>query len=413
MSMSALSRTRYRNEPAFAEAVAAHPDFPRLIALKIDVQRRGVHYSPSVFKALDPGRHQLYAWGGVNYPHSLLLRDGTTILAYPQPEERDPYRVEHSEGRFVLLDEGEIIEEVEIWPKPRYYDKKTRSGLPMKEVVSARPQRLDIFASAFCHFAHAEDRGCKFCPLPAHHRELRMIHDLPTRLKASDVKECIAEALKEPGRFANIHITGGSVVKGKEVLDAELTYYIGLLKRIGELFATPRFPSQLLATAYNEKQLTKLREETGLGSFTADIEVLDEEKFNWICPGKAHWIGYREWKRRLVDAVGVFGRSNVGTGIVGGVETAPPHGFRSESDALKATLAEAETLAESGVATVHTVWVPQKGSEFHELRAPSLDYFIRLAKGLQALRVKHRLSVDFDDYRRCGNHPDSDLARLQ
>ncbi|MFT4080593.1 radical SAM protein [Rhodomicrobium sp.] len=407
------TRNRYRNEPAFDEVVAAHPDFPRLIALKIDVQRRGVLYTESAFRAVDPERHQLYTWGGVHYPHSLLLRDGTTVLANPQPEERDPYRVEYSEGRFVLVDEGEIIEEVEIWPRPRYYDKKTSSGLLMKEVVSARPQRLDIFASAFCHFAHAEDNGCKFCPLPAHHRQLRETYDLPTRLRAHDVKECIAEALKEPGRFTNIHITGGSVVKGKEILDAELSYYIDLLKHIGELFSTPRFPSQLLATAYNEKQLARLREETGLGSFTADIEVLNEEKFNWICPGKAHWIGYREWKRRLVDAVGVFGRGNVGTGIVGGVETAPPHGFTSERDALEATLSEAEDLAEKGVTTVHTVWVPQKGSEFHELKAPSLDYFIRLAKGLQGLRVKHGLSVDFDDYRRCGNHPDSDLARLQ
>ena len=32
--------------------------------------------------------------------------------------------------------------------------------------------------------------------------------------------------------------------------------------------------------------------------------------------------------------------------------------------------------------------------------------------GLRNLRVRYRLSVDFDDYRRCGNHPDSDLARL-
>jgi hypothetical protein len=406
-------RTRYRDEPPFSEVVAAHPGFPRLIALKIDVQRRGVFYTESAFRAVDPDRHQLYTWGGIQFPHSLLLRDGTTILAYPQQPNRDPYRVEYIDGRFVLVDDGEIVEEAEIWPRPKYYCKTTRSGLPMKEVVSARPQRLDIFASAFCHFAHAEDNGCKFCPLPTHHRELRDTHHLPTRLRAADVKECIEEALKEPGRFTNIHITGGSVVKGRELLDAELNYYIDLLKNIGELFSTPRFPSQLLATAYNEKQLARLREETGLGSFTADIEVLNEEKFNWICPGKAHWIGYKEWKRRLVAAVGIFGKGNVGTGIVGGVETAPPHGFLSESDALEATLAEAEELAQNGVTTVHTVWVPQIGSEFHDLKAPSLDYFIGLAKGLQGLRVKYGLSVDFDDYRRCGNHPDSDLARLQ
>jgi hypothetical protein len=29
---------------------------------------------------------------------------------------------------------------------------------------------------------------------------------------------------------------------------------------------------------------------------------------------------------------------------------------------------------------------------------------VRLVRGLHALRLKHRLSIDFDDYRRCGNH---------
>ena len=54
-------------------------------------------------------------------------------------------------------------------------------------------------------------------------------------------------------------------------------------------------------------------------SYTADIEVLNEALFNRHCPGKAEWIGYREWKRRLAGAVGIFGRGRVNTGLVAGV----------------------------------------------------------------------------------------------
>ena len=88
-------------------------------------------------------------------------------------------------------------------------------------------------------------------------------------------------------------------------------------------------------------------------------------------------------------------------------------GFKSEADALASTLSEADWLANKGVTTVYIVWVPRPGSAFKDQRAPSLDYFIRLAQGLQDIRASHGLKVDFDDYRRCGNHPDSDLARLQ
>ena len=146
--------------------------------------------------------------------------------------------------------------------------------------------------------------------------------------------------------------------------------------------------------------------------FKSDFEVLGEEKFNWICPGKAESVGYQEWKQRLVRAVDIFGRGNVGTGLVGGVELAKPYGFVSEDDALRSTLDEAESLAEKGVTTFFIVWVPRPGSDFRDQQNPSLDYFIRLSSGLHQLRVKYGLSIDYNDYRRCGNHPDTDLSRL-
>ncbi|MGB8602923.1 MAG: radical SAM protein [Rhizomicrobium sp.] len=410
--MSAVGKLKYRIEPSFDDVVAQHPDFPRLIARKIDVHRRGVNYTKRTLAAMNPEIHQLYTWQGHRFPHSLLLRDGTTLLVMPQSIEKDPYDVDYVDGKFVLVDDGEIVEDVDLWPKPKYYDLKTSSGLLMREVVSARPQRLDLFVTSFCYFYHVDAQGCKFCSLPNVHQKLRAAYHLPTRLNPEDVKECFTEALKEGGRFTNIHITGGTMVKGADVGDLEVDYYISILHVIAETFATQRFPSQLLATSYNERQLRRLREETGLGSFTADIEVLNEEKFNWICPGKACWVGYQEWKNRLIRGVDIFGRGNISTGIVGGVELAGPHGFTSEDDALKSTLDEAESLAEKGVTTVHTIWMPQAGSQFADQKSPSLDYFIRLAQGLQNLRLKYNLSVDFDDYRRCGNHSDSDLARL-
>jgi len=140
--------------------------------------------------------------------------------------------------------------------------------------------------------------------------------------------------------------------------------------------------------------------------------VLNEDKFNWICPGKADNVGYQEWKQRLIRSVDIFGKGHVATGIVGGVELAKPYGFISEDEALRSTLDEAESLAENGVTTIFVVWSPRPGSDFHEQQNASLDYYVRLASGLHQLRVKYGLTVDFDDYRRCGNHPDSDLARL-
>jgi len=410
--MFALVKNRYRDEDSFEAVAARHPRIPRLVAIKTDVQRRGVSYTPRALAAVDPQVHQIYDFGVAKLPHSLMLRDATTVLTLPQPAERDPYLVDHVDGRFVLVDDGQVIEPVELWRRPAYYDKQTSSGRWMKDIMPARPSRLDLFAMSYCYF-HTDDQGCKFCGLPAHYQDRRAANHLPRRAQTQDITECVAEAIKEPGRFTNVCLTGGSIVKGEDLFDLEVDTYIGLLQAVGAALDAPKFSSQLIGSAFTEKQLRRLYDETGLTNFTTDIEVLDERLFNWICPGKARWVGFGQWRERLIAAVDVFGRGHVGTGIVAGVETATPEGVRSEDEALDLTLSGAEDLARHGVVTVAQVWTPIPGSPFHDQKAPSLEYYLRLAQGLQDIRARHGLSVDFDNYRQCGNHPDTDLARLQ
>ncbi len=401
------------------EVLKKYPDFPPLIAIKIDVQRRGVHYTEKALEALDEEKHQVRGstlFGARDgkltpIPESLVLRDGSVLLTDSTPIEKNPYLVDVVDSKVVLVDEGEVIESVEYWPRPEYYGKITSSGKPMEHVVTVRPQRLQVMPSSYCHFWN-NDHGCKYCDIVNHLKDQKNELGINPRLKPEEVAETIKEALKQPGRFSSICLTAGSDTRGAEPFDEEVDYYIEILKEIGKLFKTERFPSQLIGTAFNEKQLKRLYDETGLSSYTADIEVLNEDLFNWICPGKAEWIGYQEWKNRLIKAAEIFGRGNVNTGIVAGVEFAQPNGFKDEDEALEAVLSEAEELAKHGVSTVYMVWIPRPHSYFHDQENASLEYYVRLAIGLQELRIKYGLNVDFDDYRRCGNHPDSDLARI-
>jgi hypothetical protein len=407
-----------KEESELDQALERHPEFPRLVAVKIDAQRRGVHYTERALKTVDDSvqMRSPYLFGSrdgeiKDLPESLLLRDGTTILTDPTPLAQNPYLVDLVDGKLALVDNGTFVEHVDLWPKPLYYDKKTSSGIPMSHIVSARPQRLNVFQSSYCYF-WAEDKGCKFCDIVTHTKQQKDELGVPSRLKPEDISETIREAIKEPGRFTSICLTSGSVIKGEELFDREVDFYIETLQAIGENFSTRKFPSELISSAFNEKQLARLYEQTGLTAYTSDLEVLGEDKFNWVCPGKAKYVGYQEWKQRLVRAVDIFGRGNVGTGLVGGVELAKPYGFTSESDALTSTLEEAESLAENGVSTFYIVWVPRPGSYFKDQQNPSLEYFVQLAQGLHDLRVKYKLPIDYNDYRRCGNHPDSDLSRL-
>jgi len=403
----------------YEEVAAKYPEFPPLILLKIDIHRRGVYYTENALVAVDIEKHQT---GGTHIfgtrdgkltarPEAFVLRDGTSVLTTPTPLESNPYIVDLIDGKLTLLDKGQPIEEVFYWDKPDYYGKRTSKGTLMQNVAAARPQRLYVTPNRYCHF-WTNGGGCKFCDIVNNLKQQRSEVEMPTRLDPDDVRETIAEALKEKGRFTAVFLTSGSDFRGNKPFDSEVDLYIETLQAIGDNFTTKKFPSQLLCTALPKAQLKRLYDETGISSVTMDIEVLNEKLFGVICPGKAEWIGYKEWKKRLIDAVEIFGKNRVNTGIVSGVELVRNTPFQSEDEALEAVLGEADELAREGVSTVNMVWIPRSGSPYAAEKNASLEYYVRLSAGLQGIRRKYNLEIDFDDYRRCGNHPDSDLARV-
>jgi hypothetical protein len=408
-------------ELSLNQVIGKYPDIPPLVILKADVQRRGVVMTKAALEAVDPGRDDVH-YRGLNaenrgaLPNGILLRDGTTVLANIADESdtfirtREPYTVDLVNGKPMLMDLGECIEEVSYWPKPAFSSKLTGKGTPMWKVLIARPQRMDINLYQNCDFWKEAGLGCKFCFVGATYHKNK--NEKPEIVDYDDVEEAVAEALKQPGRYRMIQLCSGSVLGGREILDDELDLYIEMLRRIGKNFGGKKIMTQMVATAFNERQLRRLHDETILTSYTADIEVLDEKVFNWVCPGKAKYIGYQNWKERLYKGAEIFGPNRVDTGIVSGVELVQPGGFKTEEEALEKCLGEAEDLARHGVGIAQTVFHVEGGSAFFRQKTATLDYLIAFTRGLEKLRQKYRLEYYYDDYRTCGNHPNTDLFRI-
>ena len=277
----------------------------------------------------------------------------------------------------------------------------------MWKVASARPQRIDINPYQKCDYWRFFC-GCKFCEIGSTYSHANK----PERLELSDIYETVKMALSEKGRFSGIMMTGGACLSGKKLFQDEVDYYVDIFKTIAPLFKTKKFPSQLIGVAYDREQLETLYNETGLMSFTSDIEVLNEKLFEWICPGKSKTVGYGQWKERLYQAKDIFGAGYVNTGIVAGIELADPNGFKTEENAIKSTLQEAESLMKHGINVVSCVWRIAEGSYFRNQMLPTLDYYVAVSKGLLDLSRKYGLCNEMDDFRRCGNHPDSDMRRM-
>jgi hypothetical protein len=408
-------------ELTLEEVIEKYPDVPPILILKIDVQRRGAVYTDAALAKLDPKIHQTNLGGDVAgfrvgakmAPESLLLRDGSLlILSYDFDEskpKRPPYVVDVIDDHIYLTDNGKVLEEVWYWEKPNFFDKLTSGGEPMSKYVTARPQRLDISLSKYCHFWDNPGEGCKYCCWTPNYKKSGCTEP---RNNVKYVGEAVKEALKQKGRYSSILLTGGSILAGDEILDEELDGYIELLQEVGKNFKPGRFPSQVISSAFNERQLLRLYNETGLMTYTTDIEVLNKEKFEWICPGKAKRIGYDEWKRRLYASVDIFGHGNVTSGVVLGTELASPNGFPDEEEAYKYVREEAEEIISHGIALAANVWRAAPGSMFQNQDTPSLDYYVRLYREFDRLAHHYNVNPYTDDFRRCGAHPGQDLLRI-
>jgi len=432
------------HELNFKEVVEEYPDVPRSIIRKIDTALRGVIPTEKALeRAKEEGALYVASAGKTDKPMFLfgaVFRDGTSVLGLETYLQQLPYRVirrgnpyilevvsARGGGKLWLLDaeprpcvqeRGEPVEEIHFVPIPKYYGKKTSRGTPMSEVVTARfPNSLSITV-LHCHFDR-EKIPCKFCFYATPFFRRKTERHTPESLE--DIYETVNEALEE-GRWTSVHLVGGSdprpCAQGRgEPYAKEVEEEIKILKTLQRCFGrdSPRFgeagkiPVRAIASAFPKEQLRRLAD-TGLSAYNSHIEVWDEKLFEWICPGKAKYFGRQYWIESILSAVEIFGRGNVSTQLVAGAELAEPYGFKTINEAIESNLECVEFFARYGVLTNFCILLLGEGSVFYQekQKLPPLEYYVRLAKEINEIKRKYKLSIDFQDYR-C---PDVDLARL-
>lgn len=220
------NKTNWRDEElSITEVIEKYPEVSPFIIIKTDAQRRGVHFTDAALKKVDPQIHQTqsrsFALEKTDLtPFSLLMRDGTSILTGDVRVQgaREPLIVDVVDDKIMICDEGKPLEEVFYWEKPDFYNKTTSSGKPMWHIAWARPQRIDINPNQFCQFWQTPGHGCKYCAIAATYRK----NDKPQFVNLDDIEETVQEALKQPGRYTSIFLTGGTILDGKELLDDEV-----------------------------------------------------------------------------------------------------------------------------------------------------------------------------------------------
>ena len=98
------SNRRATSELSRQDVIEKYPDVSPFVILKTDIQRRSLVYTARALATVDPQNtrcafNHIFGntvdHGAAAFPVSLLLRDGTSVIAAPDPAATNPYVVDH------------------------------------------------------------------------------------------------------------------------------------------------------------------------------------------------------------------------------------------------------------------------------------------------------------------------------
>jgi hypothetical protein len=256
--------------------------------------------------------------------------------------EQSPYLLTTEGERFWVANNGERCE-VRIVPQPRYYEKQTRSGLPMWRVGTAYGGHVTINPAVGCEFTRL-GVPCRFCDVGA--RAGRR----PAPLSIADVVETIGAAFAEGAvEFVYFHI---GYIDGEDAGVAFLEPYVQAIKK--------HFDT-LVAVQLQPPRSDRWIDRTyamGVDALSYSIEIHDPELLRQYCEGRAQYVGRERYYEALRYAASIFPSGTVWSDLIVGLE--PP----------QSTMTGIDTLVGMGVLPVLSLFRPLEDTQLRDHPLP-------------------------------------------
>lgn len=340
--------------------------------IKMDLMIEGIHIEESALEGVgtkycekiiflfDYTRYGLK--GGTIIPSEMMLPEGTCYMV--MYDTRSPYLVRKEENTLILEKNGKFVSTVRWNERPEYYNQKTSYGTEMRKIAQFRGD-CGIIAciSNFCSNWKTGDQ-CLYCNFDLAQKSTATTAAVKETLydtkSAREVGEVIAAAIEEGIRPC--FITSSGDLPGRGVTDST-TRIIQAVKK-----ATHRdtmIGCVNLAAPDNLEDIDRLYQ-AGARNIAMNMEIWNPDMFKAICPGKAKRVGQEHWKRALEYAVSVFGRGNVISGLVVGLE--PKENYYEA----------AHWMSEKGIYLVDNCFRPDAGSKLENHRPPRPEWFLEV-----------------------------------
>lgn len=264
-----------------------------------------------------------------------------------------PYSLVVEDNKPVLYNDGTRIGEITFHKGHPASEQLLTAGEKVRDIVNINAQGgLHVMYSNECSL---KDLGedCLYCAFNERAKD-------GTRNKVLlKSPRQVAEAYdiaRKAGVANHFRITGGFVPERRE-----LEYYLDVADAIHERYSS--FYGVAIVGAPADLSVIPKYKEAGFSNISTNIEVWDRNIFAAMCPGKEKRNGgWQHWLDALEYSVDVFGKGNVHSTIVGGLEP------------KESTLEGIEYLASKGVVCHFSAFRPEKGTPLEGYRSPEASW---------------------------------------
>jgi len=344
--------------------------------LKLDLYCKGVRLDDSCLVEEDGGRKILRTRAGLGSGLELLLPSGLwTNVPVTEPFAKDsPYILKRAGGAYRLHIDDHFLCDVELAPKPGWYDRKTATGKPMTRIGTLQGTYLGVYQAKVCEYWVEKTKvNCKFCSVG-----LNLGIDDADEKSLDEVMEVIWAARRESGityvDFNTGHYTGETYLDILEPFIRRIKKEVGLLVGI-------QTPPHHDLSRYDA--LRKM----GLNRVSFCFEIFDREKFKETCPGKDREYGLDRYLE-AVEYCASLGRKGpltepwVTNGeIIAGLESP------------ESSMAAIDWITSVGAIPTVCVFRPLIGTDYADVPPPKTEDMVPIFRHLYEKCMEHGLPV--------------------
>lgn len=345
--------------------------------LKLALYCRGLRLDPSAQDYLQAGSRGLKRTrAGLGSGLELILPHGIWTNA-PVTEDfcRDsPFQLHISKlGCHIIHDNGLGVQ-VQLAPKPNWYDANCSTGKPMTQVGTLQGTYLGIYAAKVCAFWTGKEKDqCRFCSVG-----LNLGADDANEKTVKEVLEVVRAARRETGITYVDFNTGHA--EDESYLDVLEPLVHAVKKEFGLLVGVQTPPHTDLD---RYRRLRKL----GVNRVSFCFELYDRERFQTICPGKHQTYGLDRYLEAM-DFCASLGKDPnffepwVTNGeVIAGLEDP------------ETTIAAIDRITSVGAVPTVCVFRPLKGTALAAEVPPSTESMIPVFRRLYEACMEHNLPI--------------------